>query len=83
MMPIPSDSIHVGECYLTDSGQVRRVTLLLPDGEVRFDARRCEAALTTGGVEGSLDLSSFAAQALRPVPRDWTPDMGGEPQSRD
>ena len=73
-MPIAPDSVHVGESYLTASGQVRRVTLLLPDAEVRFDACRCEMALVSGGVEGSLGLSAFAAEAVRPVPSDWTPD---------
>ena len=73
-MTIPPESVEVGQCYLGDNGQVRRVVHLWPDGRVQYETRsrhRRDAKVWKPGMISDLD---FAATALREVPCDWTPE---------
>jgi hypothetical protein len=68
---IDPESIQVGQCYLMDTGRIRRVTELLP-GRVRYQQR--PAHLPWRGAKTDIvDIRSFAFMVERPVPCDWTP----------
>ncbi len=67
-MSVPPESIQVGQCYLMDTGRVRRVTELLP-GRVRFQQRRADGAWRIGNVD-IVNIRSFAFMVERPVPCD-------------
>jgi hypothetical protein len=73
-VPIDLDAIVIGQCYLTRSGQVRRVRAAT-DGRVLFDNRKNppkgERSVWHPGI---LDLKTFAAMVERTVPEDWTPE---------
>ncbi len=71
-MSVPPESIRAGKCYLTDTGQVRRVLHILPNGRVAYErrpARQPEAPWQ----EANQDLSMFAALAEAEVPCDFGP----------
>ncbi len=71
---IDPESIRVGQCYLTYSGQVRQVRSIT-EGRVLFDSRkRPPKGLRWIWHPGILDLNTFAAMIERPVPCDWTPE---------
>jgi hypothetical protein len=74
-MSVSPESIKVGQCYLTLSGQVRRVVRLLPDGRVQYETRGGAVARAFNWRTDVLDLRSFAFSVERPVPCDWTPEM--------
>ncbi len=68
---IDTESIQVGQCYLSDTGKVRRVLSILPDGRVQFEA--CNRTDRTG-LRSKLDIMSaeaFAASTERPIRCDW------------
>jgi hypothetical protein len=66
-------SIEVGQCYLTETGMVRRVTALLP-GRVQFEQRSAAVYRALGWRTDVLDLRSFAFSVERPVPCNRTPE---------
>ena len=73
-MPIPPESIEIGKCCLTESGSIRRVTSTSSDGLVRYRERSGAGPWQgTGTKKRKRDI--FAAQALREVPCDWTPEV--------
>ncbi len=76
-MSIHPESIEVGKCYLMDSGQVRRVLRIMPDGRFQYEHRMGHAApkVWRPGTQGS---HSFAAMVEREVPCDWTPERDNE-----
>jgi hypothetical protein len=68
---IDPESIRVGQCYLTYSGQVRQVRSIT-EGRVLFDSRkRPPKGACWIWYPGILDLKTFAAMIERPVPCDW------------
>jgi hypothetical protein len=71
-MSIAPESIEVGKCYLMDSGQVRRVLRIMPDGRFQYEHRVGHAApkVWRSGIQGG---RSFAATVEREVSCDWTP----------
>lgn len=71
-MTVPPESIRPGKCYLTQAGHVRRVVRIKPNGRVQFMHRPADA-LKNWKVGGDM-RRSFAAEALREIPCDWTPD---------
>ena len=75
-MPIPSQSIEVGKCYLTVEGKVRKATSVLRDGRVQYEWRRAYLRETPwkAGVEND---RSFASSVEREVPCDWTQESDG------
>ncbi len=73
-MTVSPESIEVGKCYLVEGGQIRRVTMLYPGGEVRYVSREAVTIRKFGGVEAQDALDAFASEALREVPCDWTPE---------
>ncbi len=79
-MAVPRESIEVGKCYLTRSGEIRRVLHILPHGPVHYEARRAAVLQAFGWQEGVLELALFAALIEREVPCDWTP--GADEASR-
>ncbi len=79
-MSIPPESIQVGQCYLMDTGRIRRVTELLP-GRVRFQQRRADRDWRTGNVD-IVDIRSFAFMVERLVPCDWTLESDEAPHSQ-
>ncbi len=76
-MTVPPESIEVGKCYLAENGRIRRVTMVLPEGDVRYVSRDATALRKFGGIEGVLSLNAFASQVRREVPCDWTPEGDG------
>ncbi len=74
-MTIPPYSLEVGRCYLSLSGYVRRITQLMPDGRVLFEARQGHVADAKAWRPGILDRRSFITTTERQVPCDWTPEM--------
>ncbi len=74
-MSLPPESIEVGKCYLTNTGQVRRVLVMLP-GRVQFEQRVKMTSLKLGWIRDIADTRAFASSVEREVPCDWTP--GGE-----
>ncbi len=75
-MALPLENIEVGKCYLTNTGQVRRVVRILPDGRVQFDYRYGATVLKRQWPSNILDGRSFALLVQREVPCDWTPGAG-------
>jgi hypothetical protein len=73
-MPIPPESIQVGQCYLMLDGEVRRVLRLLPNEGVHYESRAGMIVQAFGWKPGVLARSAFAALIDRPVPCDWTPE---------
>lgn len=73
-MSMAPEAIEVGKCYLTGDGRVRRVTDILPSGEVRYRYRSFPAAKRRAWRSGSLRLDVFAATLVREVPCNWTPE---------
>ena len=73
-MSIPLESVAPGKCYLTETGQIRRVLRVLPDGRVQYEYRGAAnpQILWKDGIQ---DRRSFASLVEREVPRDWTPEM--------
>ena len=72
-MPIPPEDVEAGKCYLSDTGYVRRVVRITPDGRVHFEIRTGGAVAKRRQL-GVQDVRSFAYQAKREVPCDWAPD---------
>jgi hypothetical protein len=70
---VPPERIEVGKCYLMESGQVRRVLRIMPDGRFQYEHRMGYAAPKAwrSGIQGS---HSFAQLVEREVPCDWTPE---------
>ncbi len=75
-MSISSESIEVGKCYLTTTGQVRRVIDFLP-GRVRFERRVNTTGAGWGWVPSLSERRAFAFLVEREVPSDWTPEGDG------
>ncbi len=76
-MPVPAESLQVGQCYLTDGGHVRKVIRLMPDGRVGYEWRRSYSAKSPWKM-GMTDRQPFAEAVERPVPCDWTPETDEE-----
>lgn len=75
-MALPPVSLEVGKCYLTNTGQVRRVIQILTDGRVQFE-RRAQSTKSGSGwawVPSIADRRAFALLVEREVPCDWTPE---------
>ena len=72
-MTVPPKSLEVGKCYLTLSGEVRRVLRILPEGQVHYEARQAAVLTAFGWRAGVLEPTPFAALLDREVPCDWTP----------
>ncbi len=67
------ESLQIGQCYLSDTGKIRRVLNILPDGRVQFEARN---RTDRTGLRSKLDIMSveaFAASTERPIRCDWVP----------
>ncbi len=79
-MSVPPESLEGGKCYLTLSGEVRRVLRLLPEARVHYETRLAAAASTFGWKEGVLELTPFAALIEREVSCDWMLERDGEEQ---
>jgi len=73
-MSVAPESIQTGQCYLMQTGHVRRAIALLP-GRVQYETRS-RAPNRAGWTwrSGILDLKTFASMVERPIPCDWTPD---------
>ncbi len=71
-MSIPPESLEVGKCYLLNTGHVRRVIRIMPDGRVQFEHRMGHTP--TGWKTGIQEGRSFAFMIEREVPCDWTPE---------
>ena len=68
---IDPESIQIGQCYLSDTGKIRLVLNILPDGRVQFEARN---RTDRTGLRSKLDIMSteaFAASTERPIRCDW------------
>jgi hypothetical protein len=70
---LPPESLEVGKCYLTNTGQVRRVLVMLP-GRVQFERRVKTRGLKLGWIRDIAETRAFASSVEREVPCDWTPE---------
>ena len=77
-MSLPPESIAVGKCYLSETGTIRRVLRILPDGRVQFEWRNCTRKVSYRWRSEILNLRSFTSSVERPVPCDWTPGRDGD-----
>ena len=75
-MSVPAERTAVGKCYLTTTGQVRRVISFLP-GRVRFERRVNTTGPGWGWVPSLSERRAFALLVEREVPCDWTPEGDG------
>jgi hypothetical protein len=66
-MPIPFAKILVNQCYQTRGGEVRRVTAILPAGDVRFISYRSDGD-ASAGEEEQMTGALFAEDAMEEVP---------------
>ncbi len=73
-MSLQPETIEVGKCYLGDRQRLLHVTHVTPDRWVRFRYHEAHPALADAWWAGRLSVREFAAQALREVPCDWTPE---------
>ncbi len=73
-MSIPPESIQVGKCYLTNTGQVRRVIRIMPNGRVQYEHRSGHAILKRQWPSNIAEARTFAFAVEREVPCDWTPE---------
>ena len=72
-MPVPPESIEIGRCYLTETGQVRRVVRFMGDGRVQYEERSAHILQKTWTV-GMQCTRFFADLVEREVPSHWTPE---------
>ena len=77
-MDISLESIQIGQCYLTQDGEVRRVLGLTAEKRVHYEYWRVGKRAFRNWKPGIEDLRSFALSLERPVPNDWTPGRAGE-----
>jgi hypothetical protein len=70
-MPVAPDTLRVGQCYLSDTGKVRRVLNILPDGRVRFEARNRTNRTSQRWKLDILSLEEFATSTEHPIRCDW------------
>ncbi len=71
-MTIPPESIEAGKCYLMETGHIRRVMRILPDGRVQYEIR----SAANSKARWRIDIQegrSFAFMTEREVRCDWTP----------
>jgi hypothetical protein len=73
-MSVPVENIVVGKCYLVETGRVRRVMRLMPDGRVQFEHRLAQQPHAKSWQPGMQEGRSFAAQVEREVACDWGPE---------
>ena len=74
-MPLPPESLQVGQCYLCTMGKVRRVLSIHAERvlyETRGQANEKSAGFTWR--PGIVAPKTFALLVERPVPCDWTPE---------
>jgi GNAT superfamily N-acetyltransferase len=71
---VPTESIRVGRCYLTDAARVQRVLEITPDGKV-IHAHRSTRSWHKAWTPGTASLRAFASISVREVPCDWTPEI--------
>ena len=77
-MPIEVQDIEVGKCYVTNAGQVRKVTEITDDGRVNYMARG-HKVIPEPWPPGSTKSNPpkkerFAAAVDREVRCDWDSD---------
>ncbi len=76
-MSVPPESIEVGKCYLMETGHVRQVRRIMPDGRVQFESRVGHQRNPGAWKPGMQSGRSFADLIEREVPCDWTPEREG------
>ncbi len=69
---IDLESLQVGQCYLSRSGDVWRVTAINAD-RVLFE-KRGQIRSSYTWRPGIINCKTFAAKAERLIPCDWTPE---------
>lgn len=67
--------MQVGKCFVTSSGQVRRVLLVSQDGKtVRYESRGKKAVAGPWGARVTADMETFANAVEREVPEHFDPN---------
>lgn len=72
-MPISISDIVVGKCFVTPTGQVRRV-LEIADGKVKYESRGKTDRGGSWGAWTTVGDGRFAQDVDREVTCDWNPD---------
>lgn len=75
-MSVQVESLAVGKCYLVETGRVRRVVRLMPDGRVQFEHRLAHQPNAKSWQPGMQEARSFADQVEHEVPCDWVATSG-------
>ncbi len=76
-MDISPESVQIGQCYLTQVGEVRRVLGLTAEKRVHYEYWCVGKRMLKNWKPGIEGLRAFALSVERPVPDNWTPQMGG------
>ncbi len=80
-MTIPPESIEVGKCYLMETGHVRQVRRLMPDGRVQYEQRPGHQVNAGAWRPGMQEGRPFALLVEREVPCDWAREGDKKPSS--
>ncbi len=72
-MPVSLDNIAVGKCFVTSTGQVRRV-LEMKNDKVKYESRGKTDQGGSWGAWATVGDESFASDVDREVTCDWSPD---------
>ncbi|MGD9802299.1 MAG: hypothetical protein AB7E81_06745 [Hyphomicrobiaceae bacterium] len=79
-MGVDPKAIEVGNCYVTNMKQVRRVTDITDDGKVHYDARGRKSSDPWGPGSTKANppsIEKFADDVDRKVRCDYDADTGG------
>jgi hypothetical protein len=74
-MPVPPNEIEIGKCYVTATGQVRRV-IAIENKQVTYDARgkRAIPKDKSWGAGATVALETFASAVEKEVEWFYDPD---------
>ncbi len=78
-MAVPVESIDPGKCYLMDTGQLRRVVRVMPNGQIQYEHRPPRQGGAKSWKPGMQSARSFADLVEREVPCNWTPETDEQP----
>ena len=79
-MNMAANGLELGKCYLMETGHLRRVMRIMPDGRVQYEHRSVQQTNVKIWRPGMQDHHSFASQVKREVSCDWTAESDNEEQ---
>ena len=76
-MNMAANGLELGKCYLMETGHLRRVMRIMPDGRVQYEHRAVQQTNVKIWRPGMQDGHSFASQVEREVSCDWMAESDG------